>query len=157
MIIEIFQRSVCKLSFRMQVYCLYVALPWCFYLSIDKSMSYVMLLLKLTVDVSCNYESSSFCGWSTVASVAHSTGVLNANLVWRIQSRPSAPSGGPLTDRSSIDGSKWRTKCSVAYLFIYWVSFQVFNTIFCLRMLASYAWTFISILSVSYYIYSLLT
>jgi len=60
----------------------------------------------LTVDVSCNFE-SSLCGWSSVGQLDHSLGTELADLQWTIVSRRSSTaSTGPATDHSSTDSSK---------------------------------------------------
>ena len=62
----------------------------------------------VTVDVSCNFE-SSLCGWSSVGQLVHLLGTEVADLQWTIQSRRSpgaTSSSGPAADHSSADQSQ---------------------------------------------------
>ena len=60
----------------------------------------------MTVDVSCNFE-SSLCGWSSVGRLVHSLDTERTDLQWTIQSsQSSGVSIGPAADHSSTDGSQ---------------------------------------------------
>ena len=65
-----------------------------------------IMCLYVTVDVSCNFE-SSLCGWSSVGQLVYLHGTELADLQWTIQSGTSSGvSRGPAADRSSKDRSQ---------------------------------------------------
>ena len=71
----------------------------------------------MTVDVSCNFE-SSLCGWSSGGQLVHSLGTELADLRWNIQSRQSSGvSYGPPADHSSKDKSQCQKQLKQAVVF----------------------------------------
>ena len=65
-----------------------------------------VLLFFVTVDVSCNFE-TSLCGWSSAGQLVHSLGTDRADLQWTVLSRQlSSVFAGPAADHSSTDASQ---------------------------------------------------
>jgi len=63
------------------------------------------MCMCVSVDVSCNFE-SSLCGWSSVGQLVHSLDTERADLHWTIQSAGAGVSTGPAADHSSTDTSQ---------------------------------------------------